>query len=255
MNKNNTNSVLQQLFANNRQWADSMIARDPDFFSKLLSQQSPEFLWIGCSDSRVPANTIVGLEPGELFVHRNVANVVVHSDLNSLSVVQFAIDVLRVKHIIVCGHYGCSGVKTALERRRVGLADNWLRHVQDVHNKHTAFLPIDMTPQDLSDRLCELNVIEQVVNVDHHHLFILYCCGIYVFVSLLAATPLFPHVSLFRRKACLSVHHRDFPLFDVVMGCRCVHAIYYSHHRVSPDLSAMASPTLVVDPSDTTCRE
>ena len=165
MNKNNTNLVLQQLFENNRQWADSMIARDPDFFSKLLSQQSPEFLWIGCSDSRVPANTIVGLEPGELFVHRNIANVVVHSDLNSLSVLQFAIDVLRVKHIIVCGHYGCSGVRTALERRRVGLADNWLRHVQDVHNKHTAFLPIEMTPQDRSDRLCELNVIEQVVNV------------------------------------------------------------------------------------------
>ncbi len=165
MNKNNKNSVLQQLFSNNRQWADSMTARDPDFFSKLLSQQSPEFLWIGCSDSRVPANTIVGLEPGELFVHRNVANVVVHSDLNSLSVVQFAIDVLRVKHIIVCGHYGCSGVRTALERRRVGLADNWLRHVQDVHNKHTAFLPAEMTPQDRSDRLCELNVIEQVVNV------------------------------------------------------------------------------------------
>lgn len=165
MNKNNKNSVLQQLFSNNRQWADSMTARDPDFFSKLLSQQSPEFLWIGCSDSRVPANTIVGLEPGELFVHRNVANVVVHSDLNSLSVVQFAIDVLRVKHIIVCGHYGCSGVKTALERRRVGLADNWLRHVQDVHKKHTAFLPTEMTPHDRSDRLCELNVIEQVVNV------------------------------------------------------------------------------------------
>lgn len=165
MNKNNKNSVLEQLFANNRQWADSMTARDPDFFSKLLSQQSPEFLWIGCSDSRVPANTIVGLEPGELFVHRNVANVVVHSDLNSLSVVQFAIDVLRVKHIIVCGHYGCSGVKTALERRRVGLADNWLRHVQDVYNKHTAFLPTEMTPHNRSDRLCELNVIEQVVNV------------------------------------------------------------------------------------------
>jgi carbonic anhydrase len=165
MNKNNKNSVLEQLFANNQQWADSMTARDPDFFSKLLSQQSPEFLWIGCSDSRVPANTIVGLEPGELFVHRNVANVVVHSDLNSLSVVQFAIDVLRVKHIIVCGHYGCSGVKTALERRRVGLADNWLRHVQDVYNKHTAFLPTEMTPHDRSDRLCELNVIEQVVNV------------------------------------------------------------------------------------------
>lgn len=165
MKKNESGSVLEQLFANNRQWADSMIARDPEYFRKLLSQQSPEFLWIGCSDSRVPANTIVGLEPGELFVHRNVANVVVHSDLNSLSVLQFAIDVLRVKHIIVCGHYGCSGVKAALERRRVGLADNWLRHVQDVHNKHTDVLPSGMTPRERSDRLCELNVIEQVVNV------------------------------------------------------------------------------------------
>lgn len=165
MKKNESVSVLEQLFANNRQWADSMIARDPEYFRKLLSQQSPEFLWIGCSDSRVPANTIVGLEPGELFVHRNVANVVVHSDLNSLSVLQFAIDVLQVKHIIVCGHYGCSGVKTALERRRVGLADNWLRHVQDVHNKHTDVLPLGMTPRERSDRLCELNVIEQVVNV------------------------------------------------------------------------------------------
>lgn len=165
MNKNQPVSVLEQLFANNRQWADSMIARDPEYFRKLLSQQSPEFLWIGCSDSRVPANTIVGLEPGELFVHRNVANVVVHSDLNSLSVLQFAIDVLRVKHIIVCGHYGCSGVNTALERRRVGLADNWLRHVQDVHNKHADCLPAEMTRRERTDRLCELNVIEQVVNV------------------------------------------------------------------------------------------
>ncbi len=165
MNKDQPISVLEQLFENNRQWADSMIARDPEYFRKLLSQQSPEFLWIGCSDSRVPANTIVGLEPGELFVHRNVANVVVHSDLNSLSVLQFAIDVLRVKHIIVCGHYGCSGVNTALERRRVGLADNWLRHVQDVHNKHADCLPAEMTRRERTDRLCELNVIEQVVNV------------------------------------------------------------------------------------------
>ena len=165
MNKDQPISVLEQLFENNRQWADSMIARDPEYFRKLLSQQSPEFLWIGCSDSRVPANTIVGLEPGELFVHRNVANVVVHSDLNSLSVLQFAIDVLRIKHIIVCGHYGCSGVNTALERRRVGLADNWLRHVQDVHNKHADCLPAEMTRRERTDRLCELNVIEQVVNV------------------------------------------------------------------------------------------
>ncbi len=148
MSTHNSTSVLGQLFENNRRWADSMLARDPEYFRKLLSQQSPEFLWIGCSDSRVPANTIVGLEPGELFVHRNVANVVVHSDLNSLSVLQFAIDVLRVKHIIVCGHYGCSGVNTALERRRVGLADNWLRHVQDVHNKHTHYLPADMPQRE-----------------------------------------------------------------------------------------------------------
>lgn len=165
MSAHHSQSILAQLFENNRQWADSMLARDPDYFSKLLSQQSPEFLWIGCSDSRVPANTIVGLEPGELFVHRNVANVVVHSDLNSLSVLQFAIDVLRVKHIIVCGHYGCSGVNTALERRRVGLADNWLRHVQDVHNKHADYLPSGMTRRERTDRLCELNVIEQVINV------------------------------------------------------------------------------------------
>ena len=141
-----------------------MIARDPEYFRKLLSQQSPEFLWIGCSDSRVPANTIVGLEPGELFVHRNVANVVVHSDLNSLSVLQFAIEVLRVKHIIVCGHYGCSGVNTALERRRVGLADNWLRHVQDVHLRHRQRLN-HLPQQEMENTLCEMNVIEQVGNV------------------------------------------------------------------------------------------
>lgn len=142
-----------------------MLVRDPEYFRRLRSQQSPEFLWIGCSDSRVPANTIVGLEPGELFVHRNVANVVVHSDLNSLSVLQFAIDVLRVKHIIVCGHYGCSGVKAALERRRVGLADNWLRHVQDVNYKYADLLSDSAVASERTDRLCELNVIEQVINV------------------------------------------------------------------------------------------
>ena len=160
-----SNSVLGQLFENNRRWAGTMLSRDPEYFRKLLSLQTPEFLWIGCSDSRVPANTIVGLEPCELFVHRNVANVVVHSDLNSLSVLQFAVDVLRVKHIIVCGHYGCSCVNTALERRRVGLADNWLRHVQDVHNKHANYLHGDMSQRERTDRLCELNVIEQVINV------------------------------------------------------------------------------------------
>ncbi len=157
--------ALRQLVANNKDWAASMLARDPDYFKKLVSQQSPEFLWIGCSDSRVPANTIVGLEPGELFVHRNVANVVVHTDLNSLSVLQFAIDVLGVKHVIVCGHYGCSGVQAAMDKRRVGLADNWLRHVQDVHLKHWYYFPDSLPIQQRRDRLCELNVIEQVINV------------------------------------------------------------------------------------------
>ena len=157
--------ALRQLMANNKEWAASMLARDPDYFQKLVSQQSPEFLWIGCSDSRVPANTIVGLEPGELFVHRNVANVVVHTDLNSLSVLQFAIDVLGVKHVIVCGHYGCSGVQAAMDKRRVGLADNWLRHVQDVHLKHWYYFPDSLPVRERRDRLCELNVVEQVINV------------------------------------------------------------------------------------------
>ncbi len=161
----NFDRALRELVANNREWAASMVAEDPDFFKKLVAQQSPEFLWIGCSDSRVPANEIVGLQPGELFVHRNVANVVVHTDLNSLSVLQFAIDQLGVKHVIVVGHYGCSGVRAAMERKRVGLADNWLRHVQDVHNKHAQLLPESMDANLRHDRLCELNVIEQVVNV------------------------------------------------------------------------------------------
>lgn len=165
MNDKKIDKALRQLVANNKEWAASMLARDPDYFKKLVSQQSPEFLWIGCSDSRVPANTIVGLEPGELFVHRNVANVVVHTDLNSLSVLQFAIDVLGVKHVIVCGHYGCSGVLAALDRRRVGLADNWLRHVQDVHQKHVYYFPDSFPLQERGNRLCELNVIEQVINV------------------------------------------------------------------------------------------
>ncbi len=165
MNNKNFDRALRQLVDNNREWAASMVAQDPDFFRKLVAQQKPEFLWIGCSDSRVPANEIVGLDPGELFVHRNVANVVVHTDLNSLSVLQFAIDQLEVKHVIVVGHYGCSGVHAALERRRVGLADNWLRHVQDVHNKHLALLPESMEADARRNRLCELNVIEQVINV------------------------------------------------------------------------------------------
>jgi carbonic anhydrase len=158
-------SALDQLFANNRDWAEAMIAKDPNFFKRLVSQQAPEYLWIGCSDSRVPANEIVNLLPGELFVHRNVANVVVHTDLNCLSVIQFAIDLLKVKHILVVGHYGCSGVHTALTDRRVGLADNWLRHVKDVHQKHERYLGETIPTPKRQDRLCELNVIEQVVNV------------------------------------------------------------------------------------------
>ena len=157
--------ALEQLFSNNRAWAESMVAKDANFFKRLVSQQAPEYLWIGCSDSRVPANDIVNLLPGELFVHRNVANVVVHTDLNCLSVIQFAIDLLKVKHILVVGHYGCSGVHAALTDKRVGLADNWLRHVKDVHQKHERYLG-DMIPTPKrQDRLCELNVIEQVVNV------------------------------------------------------------------------------------------
>lgn len=156
---------LPHLFEHNRQWSRRMHEQDPEFFSKLAQQQSPEYLWIGCSDSRVPANQIVGLLPGELFVHRNVANVVVHTDLNCLSVMQFAVDVLKVRHIIVCGHYGCSGVRAALRRDRIGLSDNWLRHVQDVHQKHAALLAKSGDEAAAANKLCELNVIEQVSNV------------------------------------------------------------------------------------------
>jgi len=154
-----------QLFENNRRWAERMRRQDPEFFSKLSAQQSPAYLWIGCSDSRVPANEIVGLLPGELFVHRNIANLVVHTDLNCLSVMQFAVDILRVRHIIVCGHYGCSGVGAALRRDRIGLSDNWLRHVQDVRHKHESCVAGAATESLAGDRLCELNVIEQVTNV------------------------------------------------------------------------------------------
>ena len=156
---------LQPLFDNNRAWSQRMRRSDPEFFTRLSRQQSPRYLWIGCADSRVPANEIVGLLPGELFVHRNVANVVVPSDLNCLSVIQFAVDVLKVEHIIVCGHYGCSGVSAALQNRRVGLADNWLHHVQDVHHKHDARVAELSGTARRIDRLCELNVIEQVSNV------------------------------------------------------------------------------------------
>ena len=155
---------LSELFANNRAWAAAMVARDAHFFERLVDAQTPEYLWIGCSDSRVPANEIVGLPPGEVFVHRNVANVVVHTDLNCLSVLQYAVDVLEVKHVIVCGHYGCGGVKASLEGARHGLVDNWLRHVMDVNEKHAA--EIDALPDEKRlDRLCELNVIEQAMNI------------------------------------------------------------------------------------------
>ena len=156
--------VLSHMFANNRAWAAEMIRRDPEFFERLSHQQAPRYLWIGCSDSRVPANQIVGLAPGELFVHRNLANLVVHTDLNCLSVMQFAVQILKVRHIIVCGHYGCSGVGAALRRDRLGLSDNWLRHVQDVRQKHEKSLA-SFGEAEAVDRLCELNVIEQVTNV------------------------------------------------------------------------------------------
>ncbi|MEP6809594.1 MAG: carbonate dehydratase [Chthoniobacterales bacterium] len=158
---------LDHLFENNREWARRRQEQDPDFFRKLTGQQSPAYLWIGCSDSRVPANEIVDLLPGELFVHRNIANLVVHTDLNCLSVMQFAVDLLKVQHIIVCGHYGCSGVGAALRRDRLGLADNWLRHIQDVRQKHEAALAKVETETEAANRLCELNVIEQVANVCH----------------------------------------------------------------------------------------
>ena len=156
---------LRHLFDNNRAWAERVRQQDSEFFPKLALQQSPAYLWIGCSDSRVPANQIVGLLPGELFVHRNVANLVVHTDLNCLSVMQFAVDVLKVRHIIVCGHYGCSGVRAALRGDRLGLADNWLRHVEDVREKHEAQLAVLSEESARCDRLCELNVVEQVANV------------------------------------------------------------------------------------------
>jgi len=157
--------LLKHLFENNRAWSARMTERDPHFFERLVGQQQPQHLWIGCSDSRVPANEIVGLLPGELFVHRNIANVVVHTDLNCLSVLQFAVDVLQVRHVMVVGHYGCGGVRAALENQKVGLADNWLRHVQDVREKHSALLAGIADPTARLDRMCELNVIEQAASV------------------------------------------------------------------------------------------
>jgi carbonic anhydrase len=157
--------LLPHLFEKNKSWAERISRQEPDFFLKLSRQQSPQYLWIGCADSRVPANQIVDLSPGELFVHRNLANLVVHTDLNCLSVMQFAVDLLKVRHIIVCGHYGCSGVLAALRRDRLGLSDNWLRHIQDVREKHEESLARLGDDAQAASRLCELNVIEQVTNV------------------------------------------------------------------------------------------
>lgn len=156
---------LAQLFENNRRWAARIVQSTPSFFTELAQQQNPAFLWIGCSDSRVPANEIVGLMPGELFVHRNVANLVIHTDINCLSVLQYAVDILKVQHIIVCGHYGCGGVKAALESQSHGLIDNWLRHIRDIQQRHRDHLAQFTTVQGRFNRLCELNVIEQVGNV------------------------------------------------------------------------------------------
>jgi carbonic anhydrase len=154
---------LDHLLANNRKWASDATRRDPEFFSRLVAQQAPRYLWIGCADSRVPANEITGLAPGEIFVHRNVANVVVHTDLNCLSVIQFAVDVLKVQDIIVTGHYGCGGVAAAMGSASLGLIDNWLRHIQDVRDRHPALLAA--AGKAATDRLCELNVLEQALNV------------------------------------------------------------------------------------------
>ena len=156
---------LEELLENNRRWSDSVKEREPDFFTALAKQQSPEYLWIGCSDSRVAANTIVGLQPGEIFVHRNIANLVTHTDMNCLSVIQFAVEVLKVKHIIVTGHYGCGGVQAAMEDARHGLIDNWLRHIQDTASVYEDVLSTAPTETARLDKLCELNVIEQVINV------------------------------------------------------------------------------------------
>ena len=155
---------LKELLDNNRTWAEGIKARDPEFFQKLAQQQQPRYLWIGCSDSRVPSTQLVGLPPGEMFVHRNVANVVVHTDVNCLSVMQFAVDVLKVDHVIICGHYGCGGIQAAMENLQLGLIDNWLRHVQDVMHNHAALLANINNDELRLNRVCELNVIEQVLN-------------------------------------------------------------------------------------------
>lgn len=156
---------LENLFANNKMWAEKLHATQPDFFTRLSQQQTPDYLWIGCSDSRVPANDIVGLLPGELFVHRNVGNMVIHTDFNCLSVIEYAVERLHVKHIIVCGHYGCGGVQAALMDSQLGLIDNWLRHIKEVWKKYEKEINMIQDEQEKLNRLCELNVVEQVVNV------------------------------------------------------------------------------------------
>ena len=158
---------LNSLFKRNEAWAKGMVKENPNFFSDLSIQQTPDYLWIGCADSRVPANQVVDLKPGEVFVHRNIANVVVHTDLNCLSVIQYAINVLEVKHIIVCGHYGCGGVKAAFQNKELGLIDNWLRHIKDVYRIHKEEIDAQPTERERIDLLCEKNVIEQVANVCH----------------------------------------------------------------------------------------
>lgn len=157
--------ALPKLFENNREWASKISASCPEFFSGLVAQQSPEYLWIGCSDSRVPANEIIGLLPGELFVHRNVANLVIHTDMNCLSVIQYAVDILTVKHVIVCGHYGCGGIKAAMDNQPHGLVDNWLRHIRDIRHRHHALLEAILDESERVRRICELNAVEQVINV------------------------------------------------------------------------------------------
>ncbi|QQX82267.1 carbonate dehydratase [Shewanella sp. KX20019] len=156
--------LLKPLFDNNKRWAERILEEDPKFFEQLAKQQNPEYLWIGCSDSRVPSNQIIDLMPGEVFVHRNIANMVIHTDLNCLSVLQYAVDVLKVKHIMVVGHYGCGGVKAAMGTERLGLIDNWLGHIRDIHRLHKETLS-EMDATERFDRLCELNVMEQVDNV------------------------------------------------------------------------------------------
>ncbi len=160
-------NMLESLFDNNRQWAEKIKKTNPDFFSRLSKRQNPQYLWIGCSDSRVPASEIVGLAPGELFVHRNIANVVIHTDLNCLSVIQYAVEVLKIKHIIVCGHYGCGGIKAAIEKNAHGLIDNWLRHIKDVYRLYHTQIDAIESEKERFDLLCELNVIEQVANICH----------------------------------------------------------------------------------------